>query len=125
MPKLSGFKELSAKLAGVAGKKVQPSVAVGVTAAYALYVHENLEAKHPVGQAKFLEQPARQMHHELADQVKEDAARMPLDKALFRAGLRLQRAMMPLIPVDTGALRASSFTVLEKTGAADLGEQLK
>lgn len=33
----------------------KPSVEVGFTAAYALPVHENLEAKHPVGQAKYLE----------------------------------------------------------------------
>lgn len=31
------------------------TVAVGFNAAYAVFVHENLEAYHPVGQAKFLE----------------------------------------------------------------------
>lgn len=34
-------------------------VRVGYTMEYAIYVHENLMAKHPVGQAKYLEQPAR------------------------------------------------------------------
>ena len=30
-------------------------VEIGLTAAYAPFVHERLELKHPVGQAKFLE----------------------------------------------------------------------
>ncbi|MBC8587108.1 HK97-gp10 family putative phage morphogenesis protein [Paratissierella segnis] len=35
----------------------KPSVIVGFDEEYAIFVHENLEAHHPVGQAKFLEQP--------------------------------------------------------------------
>jgi hypothetical protein len=34
-------------------------LAVGYSAPYAIYVHENLQAHHPIGQAKFLETPAR------------------------------------------------------------------
>lgn len=37
-----------------------PSVIVGYTEEYAIFVHENLEAHHPVGQAKFLEQPLKE-----------------------------------------------------------------
>jgi hypothetical protein len=37
-----------------------PSVIVGYTEEYAIFVHENLEANHPVGQAKFLEQPLQE-----------------------------------------------------------------
>lgn len=37
-----------------------PSVIVGYTEEYAIFVHENLEAHHPVGQAKFLEQPLQE-----------------------------------------------------------------
>jgi hypothetical protein len=33
----------------------EEAIEIGFTAAYAVYVHENLEAHHPVGQAKFLE----------------------------------------------------------------------
>jgi hypothetical protein len=32
-----------------------PVARIGCTAEYAIYVHENLEAHHPTGQAKFLE----------------------------------------------------------------------
>lgn len=38
----------------------KPSVVVAFDEEYAIYVHENLEAHHPVGQAKFLEQPLRE-----------------------------------------------------------------
>lgn len=37
-----------------------PSVIVGFEEEYAIYVHENLEAHHDVGQAKFLEQPLKE-----------------------------------------------------------------
>ena len=37
-----------------------PSVIVGFEEEYAIFVHENLEAHHDVGQAKFLEQPLKE-----------------------------------------------------------------
>jgi hypothetical protein len=37
-----------------------PGVVVGFEEEYAIYVHENLEAHHNVGQAKFLEQPLKE-----------------------------------------------------------------
>jgi len=40
-------------------KEGEMSVLVGFNAAYAVFVHENLEAKHPTGQAKFLESALR------------------------------------------------------------------
>lgn len=90
-------------------------VVVGFTQNYAVYVHENLQAHHPVGQAKFLEQPARQLKSVLPKQV----ARMlkagyTLPQALIIAGMRLQREAQLLTPVDTGALRASAFTKRER-----------
>jgi len=44
-------------------------VEVGYTAAYAIYVHENLEAHHDVGQAKYLESAARDKQSEVVDAV--------------------------------------------------------
>jgi len=91
------------------------SVVVGFTQAYALYVHENLEATHKVGQAKFLEQPARTLGKELASIVKQALAKgKSLGMALLLAGLRLQRESQKLVPVDTGALKNSAFTRMEK-----------
>ena len=91
------------------------SVVVGYTQSYAVHVHENLEAFHEVGQAKYLEQPARTLKNVLAkivvDAVKKGAG---LAKALLMAGLRLQRESQKLCPVDTGALKNSAFTRLEQ-----------
>jgi len=42
------------------GKGFGTVVRVGYSVRYAVYVHENLFAHHPVGNAKFLERPARQ-----------------------------------------------------------------
>lgn len=42
------------------------AVTIGFGAYYAIYVHEILSARHPVGQAKFLEQPALALSGEFA-----------------------------------------------------------
>lgn len=89
------------------------SVIVGYTQAYAVYVHENLTARHPVGQAKYLEQPARQLSSDgtlgrIVRQAKQNGQTMA--QGLLLAGLRLQRDSQALVPIDTGALRASAFT---------------
>ncbi len=47
-----------------------PSVIVGFEEEYAIYVHENLEAHHDVGQAKFLEQPLKENADKYAEHVK-------------------------------------------------------
>lgn len=93
---------------------VNPSVIVGYTQNYAVYVHENMESHHPVGQAKFLEQPARQEGDVLGDIVNQGMrAGRTLAQSLVLAGLRLQRDSQLLVPVDTGALKGSAFTRLE------------
>jgi hypothetical protein len=115
--KILGVEGLIAKLrqkAATARKNAAASVVVGFSQSYALPVHENLEAYHPVGQAKFLEQPARQLRPVFADIIKRAVtAGKTMSQALLLAGLRLQREAMLLTPVDTGALRASAFTRLE------------
>lgn len=92
------------------------SVAVGYTANYAIYVHEMVNAvfQRPQAEAKFLEKPVREMKNILLAQIEADLAMgIPLDQALFRAGLALQRASQEIVPVDTGNLRASAFTRIE------------
>lgn len=63
------------------------------------------------GQAKFLEQPARELTTEF-DRIVFESMRngATLLQALYLAGLRLQRESMLLVPVDTGNLKASAFT---------------
>jgi len=86
-------------------------VVVGYTAKYAVYVHENTESRHTVGQAKYLEQPAREKADELGNIVAKAAKRgLSLDKGLLLAVLKLQAASQKLVPVDTGNLKGSAFT---------------
>lgn len=48
-----------------------PSVIVGFEEEYAIYVHENLEAHHDVGQAKFLEQPLKENSDKYVGHVRD------------------------------------------------------
>lgn len=118
MAKIENVKKVIAALrarAAKAQKDTNVSVVVGYTQSYAIYVHENLEAYHPVGQAKYLEQPARLLAPVLA-QIVRDAMKQgkTLAQGLLLAGLRLQRESQLLVPVDTGALKNSAFTRLEQ-----------
>lgn len=47
-------------------------VSVGFSARYALYVHENVGANFKVGQAKFLEEPARLMETKIGEFVRTE-----------------------------------------------------
>ncbi len=83
---------------------------VGFTQRYALWVHE-VQARHVVGQWKYLETPARQKTREMARMIETALkSNIPLMQALMFAGLNLQRAAQLLTPVDTSALKASAFT---------------
>ncbi len=117
MAVVQNIKGLTTKLQALAAKaqKDQASVVVGYTANYAIFVHENLEAYHePPTQAKYLEQPARELKPELASIIAElIKKRKTMAQALLVAGLRLQRESQLLVPVDTGNLRAGAFTRLE------------
>lgn len=128
MPQIEGIKEViaalqkkSQDLLGASYEKAKNpgkgsySVIVGFETAYALYVHENLEAYHPIGQAKFLEQPAREYAKEFSKIVKTAMdSGQTLQMGLIMAGLRLQREAQLLVPVKYGVLKASAFTELEE-----------
>jgi hypothetical protein len=55
------------------GKMKDDEVQVGVTAYYAVYVHENMSAKHTVGKAKFLEDAVQQVIPKAASIVASEA----------------------------------------------------
>lgn len=89
------------------------SVTVGFTMNYAVHVHENMTANHNVGQAKYLEQPARQLSNsgKLGEIVHHSyKASGSLRTGLFKAGIELQGEAQRLTPVDTSALKSSAFT---------------
>ena len=57
-----------------------PSVVVGFEEEYAIYVHENLEAYHDNGQAKFLEQPLRENTDKYTEHIKNKVQEL-IDKS--------------------------------------------
>jgi hypothetical protein len=88
----------------------KPKLEIGYTADYAIYVHENLQARHPIGQAKFLEQPMREHKKEIMRIVRQALAnRTPLKSAIALGGLYLLGQSKQLVPVDTGHLRQSGY----------------
>jgi len=101
------------------------SAKAGYSAPYALFVHEDLEKHHPIGQAKFLETPARQSRTQLAATVLTNMGRgKTMDQANYEAAKQLLELSERLVPVETGTLKASGF-VEDKYGhrqtAIDLG----
>ena len=125
---MTGFKEIIVKLnrkyARARGEK-RVSVIVGYTAAYALYVHENIEMRgkglprpsgignywDPNGQAKYLEEPARTLSKTLGKIVANGLKKgQTLSQVLLLAGLRLQRESQLKVPVEYGTLKNSAFT---------------
>lgn len=122
------------KLERESRRKNNGNVNVGYAASYAVAVHENLEAAHgeafnvkhrgekgftsrgPGQQAKYLEQPFREMnnsgetHRNIVAAIKGGAS---LIQALLLAGLQIQRKSQRIVPIDTGNLRGSAFTEKE------------
>lgn len=51
------------------GRSYQMTYATGAQAPYAVYVHENLEAHHPVGEAKFIESVMKESAPYMKDRI--------------------------------------------------------
>lgn len=114
---VKGGKELLRKLRESTLKERKTlELVVGYRAHYAIYVHENLEAYHPNGQAKYLETPIRKFRNEVAAMVRRDLGnKKGLRYALLRAGRFLLRESRKLVPVRTGFLRDSGYIELDNT----------
>ena len=83
---------------------------VGYGAKHAVPVHERLDVHHPIGQAKFLEQPIRTEAKTMGDIIKKKLmARESLKVAHMEAAKHLMKVSLQLVPVDTGELRDSWF----------------
>jgi hypothetical protein len=103
---LKEFRKRRAK-AGLDGLS---QVTVGYKAPYALAVHERTDVYHPIGQAKFLEQPIRTEEKPMAEIIRKRLqARERLKTAQLEAAKHLMKVSLQLVPVDTGALRDSWF----------------
>jgi len=115
MPTIEGLTGLQATLRGLLPPgPVKRTIQVGFSQRYALVVHEDMNANHPVGQAKYLEEPARTLKNEFGRILREVyKSTNNMEKALLAVGLRLQREAQLLVPVDTSALKASAYTAVE------------
>lgn len=117
MSKINKLGGISKTLRALAKKRPDVEVVVSFNTDYAVRVHEDLTMPHPRGgQAKFLEQPARELRGDLQDQIREDIKDgISVEQALMNAGLVLQSVAQSLVPVDTGLLKASAQTKIVKS----------
>ena len=106
---VEGTGKVQARLRAVSLKgAVRGAVGVSYSAPYATFVHEDLEAYHPVGQAKFLEEPFRRLLPQLRKTIQSYLKnRRSLEEGLLAAGRMLLEASLPLGPVDTGLLKST------------------
>lgn len=109
--KIEGLKRLERSLDAISIKgKKKITGTVGYDAPYGIFVHEDLEATHTNGKAKFLETPARTKQKAMSKIVATALGNKDsLDIALFRALKLLLTESQKLVPVDTGFLKASGF----------------
>jgi hypothetical protein len=85
-------------------------VRVAYTAPYAVYVHEDLTKAHPNGQAKFLEQPMRELRGPMQDIIKRRLkSKRSLEDAITPAAKMLFARSQELVPVLSGFLKASGY----------------
>jgi hypothetical protein len=105
---LAKLRKIGVRFAG------RPQVVIGYEAPYALRVHEDLQAYHPNGSAKYLERPARENASELAVIVVNGMRRgQSLQEAELSAGGYLLKLSQERVPVQTGRLRDSGFVVIQ------------
>lgn len=111
-----GLQELNGKLLSLhkqfGGKDAMVEVSFGTN--YALYVHENLEAHHPEGEAKFLEKGSNNCREQVLNDIQSRIKTTNFGLALYIGGLRIQREAQKLTPVEFGLLRMSARTDLVK-----------
>jgi hypothetical protein len=88
------------------------SLSVGFSAKHATRVHEDLQMRHPRGgQAKYLEQPARQHSLLMMQMIRHEMGTngRTLREACWIVGSFLLAKAQALVPIDTGELHRSGF----------------
>ena len=116
---IQGIEELEKNLKNLAKATQSEDVIVGYSADYAVYVHETNKNYNNNKQWKYLETPARRLRSLLLVYIIQTYKRTKdFQKSLIAAGMKLQAASMDIVPVDTGALKASAFTSVESKAPA-------
>ena len=102
---LTTFQQSKAKVLGGASKQ---RLVVGYGTSYGIYVHENLQAHHPVGMALFLRIPAMALAPIVPTIIAGEIRRGgSLTSGLWAVGNQLKTRSQALCPVDTGLLRST------------------
>lgn len=113
---VDGGRRLLGRLTTLAERGAGADAVVGYSARYALFVHEDLEAHHPVGEARFLSRALRAgapyRRAFIADALRRGRS---LYQAVRDWAFVLKRDSQARCPVDTGVLRASAFVESRKT----------
>lgn len=128
---ISGVKQLIDNLDKRYKKSVRENnqvLTLGYQAAYAIHVHENLQARHAPGkQAKYLSDPAKRFRGQMRNIVRNAVrAGLPVNQAQLLALLLLQRESQKIVPVSgwdpvispprqgSGNLKGSVFIDVDK-----------
>ena len=107
--------KLKIRVAKAVSLGTRASVVVGYTQNYALYVHERLDLRHPVGKAMYLIDPFRELKPIVGRLVQAHMkSGKTIEEAVVLVGLELQARSQEEVPVDTSALKNSAFTRLEE-----------
>lgn len=113
---VDGERRLLGRLTTLAERGAGADAVVGYSAPYAVFVHEDLEAHHPVGEARFLSRALRAgapfRRAFLADALRRGRS---LYQAVRDWAYVLKRDSQARCPVNTGALRDSAFVEARKT----------
>lgn len=114
MATITGVDKLREQMSSRIQKATKLSKAVGYvgySAEYANYVHENMEAFHRVGQAKYLTTAINKFLPKMTNMLKEELKDGGDPKAAIqKVLLAIKYESQKLVPVDTGFLRSSAYT---------------
>lgn len=119
--KVSGIDRLRRKLKrkqrDLRSSAPKENVEVGYTQSYALAVHE-VPANHDPGKRdKYLTGPLRDEEQNIRRVIAEETRQNDLATGLLMGALYLQRKSQEVVPIDTGALKASSYTAVHDEAA--------
>lgn len=119
------LKKLRARAARIGDTRFQ--VTIGYSAVYAAVQHERLDYHHSVGQAKYLEQPYREIKpfipQRIADSLKKGKGRRTVAQAVLKIGEEIYQKSQGLVPVDTGFLKSTGFVRLDNTFEPGVGPE--
>lgn len=102
------------KVTGPSKEKVV-GVTVGYNIYYAVYVHENLAAHHPVGEAKYLTKAVAAKQDDAKKALTASLKKgNSLGKALYNFGQSIQYESQRRVPYKTGLLYRSAYTKLTR-----------